>query len=234
MSAPPRSSIPSLATPLPTTTAKGSSVGGAAVASPLTITAANNHLSVSVDWGPPLDVVLFPTDVANGGSVSKTTADIANELKNNALPNAGLDATASQTGDVLTIQSNSTGMDSAVSVTPASSSDASKDLRLGRAFGGTEVSGSADKRPAVTAAPAPFAGGSDGSPVTPADFVPAGGTGGIYSLDELLLSALQPALPAGSDLGRRRAGVERARLRPRAARLPDRRQPDRRVRGDSA
>jgi hypothetical protein len=34
-------SIPSLATPLPTTTAKGSSVGGAAVASPLTITAAN-------------------------------------------------------------------------------------------------------------------------------------------------------------------------------------------------
>ena len=108
------SSIPSLATPLPTTTAKGSSVGGAAVASPLTITAANNHLSVSVDWGPPVDVVLFPTDVANGGSVSKTTADIATELKNNALPNAGLDATASQTGDVLTIQSNTAGMDSAV------------------------------------------------------------------------------------------------------------------------
>ena len=155
--------IPSLATPLPTTTAKGSSVGGAAVASPLTITAANNHLSVSVDWGPPVDVVLFPTDVANGGSVSKTTADIATELKNNALPNAGLDATASQTGDVLTIQSNTAGMDSAVSVTPASSSDASKGLRLGRAFGGTEVSGSADKRPAATAAPAPFAGGSDGS-----------------------------------------------------------------------
>ena len=169
--------IPSLATPLPTTTAKGSSVGGAAVASPLTITAANNHLSVSVDWGPPVDVVLFPTDVANGGSVSKTTADIATELKNNALPNAGLDATASQTGDVLTIQSN-IGRDGLGGLRHAGLLERRVEgpparPRL-RRHGGLRL-----RRQAAGchgARPAPFAGGSDGSPVTPADFVPASGT----------------------------------------------------------
>jgi phage tail sheath protein FI len=178
--------IPALASPAPTTTAKGTSVGAGAVANPLTITEGNNRLRVSVDWGAPVDVVLFPTDVANGGSASKTPAEIADEMKNNGLPNAGLNATASESGGVLTIQSSTGGMDSAVTVTPAATGDASKDLKLGLAWGGTEVSGSADKRPAETAAPAPFAGGSDGSPVTPADFVPSGGSGAMYALDELL------------------------------------------------
>jgi phage tail sheath protein FI len=116
--------LPALASPAPTSTTKGTSVGAAAVANPLTISEANNRLRVAVDWGPALDVVLFAADVANGATVSKTPTDIANELKNNALPDAGLNATASESGGVLTLQSNTGGMDSAVVVTPAPTGDA--------------------------------------------------------------------------------------------------------------
>ena len=176
-----------LATPAPTSSAKGSSVGAGAVPNPLTISAANNRLLVSVDHGPAVEVVLFPAEVANGASVDKSPTQIATELKNNALPNAGLAATATQSGGVITIESGAGGLDSAVAVTPGPGGDASRELQLGLAFGGAEVSGSADVRPADSGAtPAPFAGGIDGSPVAAADFVPSGGSGGVYSLGQRL------------------------------------------------
>ncbi len=178
---------PSLASPAPSTTTKGTSTAAPGVASPVTLSEANNRLSVSVDWGPAVDVVLFPAAVAGGATVSKTTAEIATEMTNNALPNAGLNATASEAAGQIKLQSSTGGMDSAVVVTPAAAGDASRDLKLGRAWGGTEVSGAAAKRPADTGAtPAGLSGGSDGSPVTPGDFVPASRAGGIYALDALL------------------------------------------------
>jgi phage tail sheath protein FI len=172
-----------LATPAPTSGAKGSSVGAGPVPNPLTISSANNRLLVSVDHGPALEVVLFPSEVAGGATTDKSPTQIANELKNNALPNAGLNATASQAGGVVTIESGTAGLDSAVAVTPGPGGDASRDLRLGRSFGGTEVSGSAAVRPTDTGAnPIGFSGGDDGSEVSASDVVPSGGTGGIYSL----------------------------------------------------
>ena len=173
--------------PAPASTAAGSSVGGAAAVNPTVFAATNNTLSVAVDYGPPVDVALFPAQTAGGGTISRTPAQIVTELNDNALPNAGLNATASQAGNVITITSDTPGLRSAVTVRPAASNDASRDLRLGLAFGGTEVSGSAGVRPAETGAtPAGFTGGSDGSPVGPGDVVPASGTGGVFSLGTLL------------------------------------------------
>lgn len=177
---------PELASPAPSSTARGTSVGAGAVTNPLVFSAANNTLSVAVDYGPPVDVVLFPAQTAGSGTISRTPAQIVTELNDNALPNAGLAATASQSTSVLTLTTTSTGLDSAVTVRPAASADASKDLRLGLAFGGAEVSGSAGLRPAETTAAAGFDGGDDGSPVGPNDIVPAGGSGGVFALGSLL------------------------------------------------
>jgi phage tail sheath protein FI len=175
------------ATPAPTSTVAGSSVGASAVANPTVFAATNNTLSVAVDHGPAVDVVLFPAQTAGAGTISRTPAQIVTELNDNALPNAGLNATASQAAGVITITSDTPGLNSAVTVRPAASNDCSRDLRLGLAFGGTEVSGSAGVRPADSAGvPAGFTGGSDGSAVGPDDVVPAGGSGGIFSLGTLL------------------------------------------------
>jgi Bacteriophage tail sheath protein len=181
--------VPSLPAPL-TSAVKGTSVGAAAVANPLTIKASAKTLRISVDFGPAVDIVLFPADTTD---VSKTPAQIATELSS-ALSNAGLTATASQAAGKLTITSDNAGMDSAVTVAPAPSGDLSKDLTLGRAWGGVETSGSAALRPATTppaSTPPPavstqaLTGGSDGSPVGPNDVVPPADTG-IYSLNSLL------------------------------------------------
>ena len=78
--------------------------------------------------------------------------------------------------------------DSSVAVTPGASNDISKLLGLGLVWGGTEVSGSAPRRPANVAASTPagaFVGGSDGSAVTVDDIVPTGGSRGIFALDQL-------------------------------------------------
>ena len=174
--------VPSLPAAL-TTTAKGSSTGGAAVPNPLTIEPGTKTLRVSVDFGPAVDLVLFPAETA---AVDKSPTQIANELSS-ALANASLPASASQTGGVIKIESNAAGMDSAVVVTPAPSGDLSGALSLGRAWGGAEVSGSADRRPASTTAGAiGFTGGDDGSDVGPAEIVPSGGATGLYALDSLL------------------------------------------------
>ena len=173
-----------------TSTAKGTSVGGAAVANPLTIKPNAKTLRISVDFGPAVDVVLFPTETSD---VSKTPAQIATELTS-ALSNAGLAASAAQASGTLTITSTTGGMDSAVTVTPAPTGDISKDLALGLAWGGQETSGSAALRPATTPPPSTpppavstqaLTGGDDGAPVGPNDIVPPADTG-IYSLNSLL------------------------------------------------
>lgn len=180
---------PSLASAL-TSSVKGTSVGGAAVANPLTIKANAKTLRISVDFGPAVDIVLFPTETSD---VSKTPAAIATELSS-ALSNAGLAASAAQSSGTLTITSTTGGMDSAVTVTPAPTGDLSKDLALGLAWGGQETSGSAALRPATTppaSTPPPavstqaLTGGDDGAPVGPNDIVPPADTG-IYSLNSLL------------------------------------------------
>jgi len=181
--------VPSLPGTL-TSTVKGTSVGAAAVANPLTIKPTAKTLRISVDFGPAVDIVLFAADTTD---VSKTPAQISTELSA-ALSNAGLAATSSQSGGKLTITSDNAGLDSAVVVTPAPSGDLSKDLTLGLAWGGAEASGSAALRPATTppaSTPPPavstqsLTGGSDGSPVGPNDVVPPSGSG-IYSLNSLL------------------------------------------------
>ena len=184
-----------------TSTVKGSSTGGGAIANPLTIEPGTKTLRLSVDFGPAIDVVLFATDP---DPVDKSPTQIVNEL-NNALANAGLDATASQSGSVLKIESDATGMDSAVVVTPAPSGDLSKDLQLGLAWGGTEVSGSADRRPAsTTSGGIGFDGGDDGSDVGPNEVVPNGGTTGIYALGSLLFPRFNllcfPGLTSNDDV----------------------------------
>ncbi len=175
--------VPTLPSPAPTTTAKGSSTGAAALPGSLSIEPGTKTLRVAVDFGPAVDLVLFPAEVA---AVSKSPNQIRDEL-NAALANVSLEATASHSGGVIKIESNTPGMDSAVVVTPAATGDISGALLLGRAYGGSEVSGSAAKRPASTpAAPIGFADGDDGSDVTRDEIVPDDGTTGLYALGSLL------------------------------------------------
>ena len=179
---------PALAAGFTPATAKGTSVGAAAVTNPLTIHPGARSIRVSLDFGPPVDVELFATETAD---VSKTPAQIVTELNSNALPNAGLPQTAlkaAQSAGTITLESQNGGMDSAVTVTPSAAGDISQALALGRIWGGTEVSGAAAKRPAAVApgdAAGFLAGGSDGSGVLPGDIVPASGTTGMLALDAL-------------------------------------------------
>src|SRR5581483_11544486 len=98
-------------------------------------------------------------------------AQVLTEMTN-ALATAGLAGkvtAAYPAAGQMQLTSASTGLDSSVVVTPGPSNDISKLLSLGLVWGGTEVSGSAPRRPADVAASTPagaFAGGSDGSPVT--------------------------------------------------------------------
>ena len=191
--------VPSLPGTLTSTTA-GSSTGAGAVADPLTIEPGRKTLRVSVDFGPAVDLVLFPTDTV---PVDKSPVQIRNEL-NAALANAGLLATASISSDVITIESSSTGMSSSVVVTPAPSGDLSASLKLGRAYGGAEVSGSADRRPAsTTGGPLGLDGGDDGAEVTANEVVPDTGANGIYALGSLLFPRFNilclPGLVCGDD-----------------------------------
>jgi phage tail sheath protein FI len=179
---------PALAGGFTPATAKGTSVGQGATGS-VTITPIARTIRVAVDFGPPVDVVLFATEVAD---VTKTAAQIVTELNTNALPNAGLPQTAvkaTQAGGIITLESQNGGMNSAVTVTPSSAGDLSQALKLGLVWGGHEISGAAAKRPAPVApgAAAGFLdGGSDGSGVLPADIVPSGGaTTGMRALDAL-------------------------------------------------
>ena len=162
--------------------AVGTSVGSAAIDTSLKVKATNHVLRVSVDFGPAVDLVLFPTETAD------TDHNFVQVVKaiNDALTAAKLEATASHSSGVVTIASKATSLDSAVTVTPAASGDISKDLKLGLAWGGVETSGSAAVRPATTATPVGFDHGSEGTtPVGPNDIAPGSSTG-IHSLDSLM------------------------------------------------
>jgi len=170
----------------------GTSTGAGALAGNVAFTESNNRLRLQVDWGPPAEVVLFGPEVAaaaaGGPAVPpKSAAQIVTELNTNSFPNAAVAATASQAASVIKIASQTTDMNSAVVITPALSADASKDLRLGLAYGGTEVSTSAVKRPDTLAAAAGgLGGGLDGNPVAPADQVPAADNGrGVWALGQI-------------------------------------------------
>jgi phage tail sheath protein FI len=158
----------------------GSSVGADPLPDPLAIKAGGT-LRVSVDFGPNVDLVLFPAETAE---VSKTPAEILEALSA-ALDDAHLGATASLDSGTLRIESDVPGLDSAVTITPAPTADVSSALKLGLAYSGTEVSGSAALRPATTPDPQGFAGGDDGPPVTPGDVVPKADTG-VFALNSLL------------------------------------------------
>ena len=159
---------------------QGSSESADALEDPLSIKAPAT-LRIAVDFGPPVDLVLFASET---GEVSKTPAEIVDALTI-ALEDARLNAAATLDADKVKIVSDSTDLDSAVTVTPAQAGDVSGALLLGRAYLGEEISGSAAVRPATTSAPQGFAGGSDGDPVQPVDIVPASKTG-IHALSSLL------------------------------------------------
>ena len=167
-----------LPTQAPTTTAKGTSVSKDTVGS-VAISPAKRSMRVSVDYGAPADVVLFPTET---GTVTKTATEIKDELKL-ALQRANLAATADLDNGKLKIESNATGVDSAVTVMPATDGDITKDLTLGLAWGGEEVSSAATLRP--TEADTGLTGGSDGGAVAARDVVPTSQVGGIYALRSL-------------------------------------------------
>ena len=98
---------------------------------------------------------------------TKSLTQIVTEL-NSVLAAANLDATASRTANLLKIESDTGSMDSAVVVTPAPPGDLTQTLTLGRAWGGTEVSGSAGLRPASTPSGARIGRGPGRSDVGPA------------------------------------------------------------------
>jgi phage tail sheath protein FI len=141
-------------------------------------------LRIAVDFGAPADLVLFASET---GDVSKTPAEIVDAIAT-ALDEARLNAGASLDADKVKIVSDTTDLDSAVTVTPAQAGDVSSALKLGRAYLGTEISGSAAIRPATTPDPPQgFADGSDGDPVQPGDIVPPPlEDTGIYALNSLL------------------------------------------------
>jgi len=174
-------SIPGTLTPGPS----GFSASAAVPGSPTTIPDGARNLRVAVDFGPPAELALFPGE---DGDIDKTPAEIAAELQDR-LDDAGLAATATIDGDdLLRIESGSSELDSAVAVTPGATGDATGVLGLGLAWGGREVSGSADRRPADVApgaAAGRLDGGSDGSGAGAADIVPPTRSGGLYALGAL-------------------------------------------------
>jgi phage tail sheath protein FI len=165
----------------------GTSTAAAAIPPNVTIGPTNNTFQVSVDFGPSVTVELFPALTA---PQSKSRAAVLTEITS-ALATAGLAGKVTAgypTPGTTQLTSSGTDLNSSVVVTPGASNDISKLLGLGLAWGGTEVSGSAPRRPADVAASTPqgaFAGGSDGNPVGVDDIVPTGGSTGIYALNQL-------------------------------------------------
>ena len=180
--------------------AQGSSASAGALAAELTIRAPAT-LRVAVDFGAPADLVLFPTEQ---GDVSKPLSEIVDAITA-AVDDAGLAAAVSLDADTLKIESAATGLDSAVTVTPAQVNDISSALKLGRAYQGAEISGSTAVRPATTPAPQAFADGADGDPVQPGNVVPSQSTAdtGIRALNSLLFPRFNllclPGLTSAND-----------------------------------
>jgi phage tail sheath protein FI len=140
---------------------------------------ANRTLRISVDQGAPVDHVLFPS------GASTDTHDI-NAIVT-FLNGQGLPVTASEDGTTgkLVLTSKTTGPNSAVVVGLSGALDASTQLGLGLAAGGTERSGSAADRPAA-AAGAGLSGGDDGSNVDASVIVSSQEGRGMLALESLI------------------------------------------------
>ena len=133
-----------------------------------------------------IDVILFPTETAPGAAPvdEDVQRDRHRAERRVGRQNVGANAaTTTNSSNIIKIESSSQTPDSSVIVMPAATSDASQTLKLGLAFGGTEVSGAADYRPAATTTG--LTGGTEGSAVTAGDVVPADQRGGIYALSKL-------------------------------------------------
>ena len=142
------------------------------------MTVSGKAIRLSVDQGPATDFVLFPTE---DPPVAHTVNDVMNEI--NAAGSVW-PVTANIAGGKLVLTSKTTGLDSAVVVGLIGLSDASEDFGLGVGRGGTEVTGSAQYRPAV-AIPAGLSGGADGSTPTASDIVSPTAGQGMLALDTL-------------------------------------------------
>lgn len=163
----------------------GSSTGASALGAPQTIPAGARSLRLAVDFASPVDITLFGGEA---GELSKSRNAIVDEL-NARIADAGVAATVAHAGGILQITSAATDLNSSVVVTPGSSGDITQTLALGLAWGGTEISASAPRRPVASPpgdAAGRFAGGTDGSGVGPGDIVPPSTRGGVYALGVLL------------------------------------------------
>ncbi|HTJ77066.1 MAG TPA: phage tail sheath C-terminal domain-containing protein, partial [Acidimicrobiales bacterium] len=166
-------------------TVKGSSRSKLALPANVVGTTPNFGLRLAVDGGPPVDLTVTPTTTAR---------DRIRDGINAALTAAGIGAAATLDGtNFLVITSTgSVAVDTSVTVLPAPVNDGSQLLGLGLTWGGTEVSGAAVLRPVdgVSGLGGGVQGGSDvaqtNGVATAAEVVPAGGSGGIYSLSALL------------------------------------------------
>jgi hypothetical protein len=184
------------ATP-PASTAQATSTSKDPLPAQVSLGDANGVLRVSVDYGPVTDLRL-----ASGAAANVPRAEVVTRI-NNAATAAGLPMSASLTGanNLVLTTTGTAGANRSIVVNTAPSGDASGVLTLGLAAGGTEVSGAASLRPAVTPAGAEvgFGGGTDVDP-TAANIVPSSGTGGIYALGSLDFPRFNllclPSLPA--------------------------------------
>jgi phage tail sheath protein FI len=136
-------------------------------------------LRVSVDQGPPIDYVLWPSGASTD---SHPLADIVTFVNSVA---KGFTASPSSSGGKLILTSGTAGANSAVVVTPSGAGDASMMLGLGVAAGGTEQSGSAGDRPSAAAA-AGLSGGTDGAGVDASAIVSSQEGRGMLALDTLM------------------------------------------------
>jgi phage tail sheath protein FI len=148
--------------------------------SPGNVNVTGKALRLSADQGPATDYVLFPTE-------SPPVAHTLNQVRDHINATGSIwPVTASVSGGQLVLTSKNPGLDSAVVVRLVGLNDASEDLGLGLARGGTEVSGSAAYRPAVTPPPpAALTGGSDGSAVGAGEIVSGTQGEGMLALEVL-------------------------------------------------
>ncbi|MFI0445525.1 phage tail sheath subtilisin-like domain-containing protein [Actinomadura sp. 6N118] len=181
----------------PTTTDQATSTGGDVGTGDVTIGTTTGTLRVAVDYGPPVDLVISTKSPA----AATSKADIRKGI-NDAAAAAGVPITAAggNTNFLLTT-TGTAGPNRSVVVLVAPQNDASQVLKLGRTWGGAEVSGAAKARPAETLAPAGFTGGSDGT-FSADSVVPTSGDGGIYALGSLEFPRFNllclPDLPASN------------------------------------
>jgi uncharacterized protein len=169
-----------LPNPAPTTTDKGFSRSKALFASVTPTATAKRSFRLAVDGNQPVEVslaagALDPTTIVAALTAALTAAGVTGVTPT-------LD-TVNGVANFIKLESQTQGAKSAVVITPAAAGDATRDLGLGLAAGGTEASGAASLRPDEGVAT--FGSGTDGSALTGNDFVSSTGSGGMYRLGDL-------------------------------------------------